>query len=192
MDMPQAFGAVCEIANAAGDARSGWVDLIGLLSTDCGAEVKEALAAVDIDADVGSVRQQVSRLMKEEPPSVHIDALWFGLFDTCEADDVDGIGYYVAGIAGFDAEAPDSRCCPVWWPEGRYLTSEALSMVKRLEVLAGQRPDRHAQQFLAYAGQLGAALLVSRFATQASGNTSNPASQEHFKSSQSRSQTTVV
>jgi hypothetical protein len=43
-------------------------------------------------------------------------------------DDV--VGYYLAGVEGFDPDDVDSLCDPAWWPEGRYLQSMLLQAVK--------------------------------------------------------------
>ena len=78
-------------------------------------------------------------------------------------DGQQGIGYYVAGVKGFDPSNDDTLCGPAWWPKGRYFVSEALDVVKELENEADEL-ELKAGEFLGYAGQLGAALIVSRFA----------------------------
>ena len=118
---------------------------------------------MDVQRDAASVRQQVASILRREPPSADIDTLWFGLFDTLDDSGGERIGYYVAGVRGFDADDPDSLCLPAWWPEERYLSSAALAAIKSAEVEAGRRGASDEREFLGYAGQLGAALLVTRF-----------------------------
>jgi hypothetical protein len=125
------------------------------------------MRSVAIDEDVAAVQAQVEAAARRDPLPDGIDALWFGLFDACDDEGAAHIGYYVAGIRGFDSKDPDSRCSPAWWPEGRYLECRALATIKLLEIQARDRSDPSARSFLGYAGQLGAALLVSRFAGRA-------------------------
>lgn len=66
----------------------------------------------------------------------------------------------------FDRRADDSLCDPVWWPEGRYLKSAALDAVKQVELAAAEAGDEAMRSLLSYAGQLGAALLVTKFASR--------------------------
>lgn len=75
------------------------------------------------------------------------------------------IGYYVAAVEGYDPNDPDTLCEPAWWPEGRYLASDALGAVKAAELAAARAGDEDAREFLAYAGQIGVAMLVSKFAS---------------------------
>lgn len=159
------FDEVVRLSLDANDAREGWDGLIQYLEARTTPLTLGALRRTDIDEDVVRVRNQLQRLLAREPPTMRLNALWFGLFDTIEAGHIEGIGYYVAGLDHFAPEVPDSRCSPAWWPEGRYLRSVALSMVKVVEV-AAQHARREADRALiSYAGQLGAAIVVSRFAS---------------------------
>ncbi|MBL8755004.1 MAG: hypothetical protein JNK15_16990 [Planctomycetes bacterium] len=167
MDLESSFHHVCRLVNAAPTAQAGWHSLASFFVAETGASALEALQAVAIDADVADVGSQVESAMRRDPIPEGIDALWFGVFDACDDRGAESIGYYVAGIRGFDPEDPDSRCSPAWWPEERYLACEALSTIKRLELEARARGDAASSAFLGYAGQLGAALLVSRFAARA-------------------------
>ncbi len=104
-------------------------------------------------------------LLQAEPPQPDIQAVYFGLFDAEDDEGNEGIGYYVAGALAFEEDDPDSLVNPAWWPEGRYLDSRALDTVKAAE-LAVREAGRHDDgDLLGYAGQLGAALLISRFAS---------------------------
>jgi len=165
-DLAAAFSLVSGIAKSATDVRSGWDTLIHALAEHCDSQTVSHLSAVDIARDVLSVHQQLSQLVQGSPPPDDIDALWFGLFDAVDGEGSECIGYYVAGIRGFDEDDPDSRCSPAWWPENRYLSSAALAAVKQAEVEAGRRGADGQRAYLGYAGQLGAALLVSRFGAE--------------------------
>ncbi|MGE0144387.1 MAG: hypothetical protein AB7I19_11410 [Planctomycetota bacterium] len=112
------------------------------------------------------MHRQLSQLIQRDPPPDDIDALWFGLFDAVDEEGSECIGYYVAGIRGFDEDDPDSRCSPAWWPEGRYLASATLAAIKEAEIEAGRRGADGQRAYMGYAGQLGAALLVSRFGAE--------------------------
>ncbi len=166
MDFESSFDHVCALVNAAPTAQAGWLALASFLASEVGSGVLEALHAVAIDMDIASVQSQVESAMRRDPLPDGIDALWFGLFDACDDEGAEFIGYYIAGIRGFDPEDPDSRSSPAWWPGERYLECEALSTIKRLEIDARAHGDSAASSFLGYAGQLGTALLVSRFASK--------------------------
>ena len=124
-----------------------------------------SLANVPIEADVKRVRQQIVTLLRSEPPPSSVKAIYFGLFDAVADDGSQPIGYYLAGVDGFDAADKDCLCNPTWWPEGRYLTSRALDAVKEAEVVARNSGRDNDHALIGYAGQLGAALLISRFAS---------------------------
>lgn len=166
MAFESSFHHVCALVNAAPTAQAGWLSLAAFLASEVGSSVLEALQAVAIDMDIASVQSQVESAVRRDPIPDGIDALWFGLFDACDDEGAELIGYYVAGIRGFDPEDPDSRCSPAWWPQERYLACEALSTIKRLEIDARAQGDTAASSFLGYTGQLGAALLVSQFAAR--------------------------
>lgn len=164
MDLESSFHHVCALANSAPDAQAGWRSLTSYLAAEVGSRVLKPMHAVSIDHDVAAVKSQIELAALRDPLPDGIDALWFGLFDACDDGGAEHIGFYVAGIRGFDPEDPDSRCSPAWWPEQRYLSCEALSTIHRLELAGRARGDTNSSSFLGYAGQLGAALLVARFA----------------------------
>ncbi len=163
MDLAPTFHDVVKIANSAEDAATGWRLLVGYLE-DRGGEVLGELTRVDMQHDVDDVRRQVQGLLASEPPPSDLNAVYFGLFDALDSGDTETIGYYIAGVKAFDPDDGDSLCDPAWWPEERYLTSHALDAIKKVEVSARARGVRDLRALLGYAGQLGAALLVSRFA----------------------------
>ncbi len=165
VDLSTVFDDVVRIAAGAGDARHGWERLVAYLEVHMEAPALGALRRTEIDEDVLRVRKQLQRLMAREPSGMKLNALWFGLFDTAIPGGPGGIGYYVAGLERFDPEVPESRCNPAWWPEGRYLRSVALEMIKVTENAAAAANREADRRLLSYGGQLGAALLVSRFAS---------------------------
>lgn len=155
--LPNAYAEVVRIAKG-GDAQSCWRDLLRFLSLYA---TVDNLAAVAIDDDVRHVREQLTSLLAKEPPRFPVVALYFGLFDAMGERGVEEIGFYVAGVDRYDPNGPHCLCNPAWWPEGRYLASDALAEVKVAELSASGKE----RAFIGYAGQLGAALVVARFAS---------------------------
>jgi hypothetical protein len=164
MDLAATFDDVLRMAQQAEAAAVAWRALVTYLE-DRGGESLPQLAAVDMIRDVEGVRRQIQEVVSSEPPPKDLNAVYFGLFDTVGNDGRSGIGYYVAGVKGFDPSDGDSLCNPAWWPDGRYLASDALDAIKEAELIAGARGRDDLRSLLGYAGQLGAALLVSRFAS---------------------------
>ncbi|MEM6676044.1 MAG: hypothetical protein AAF726_24555 [Planctomycetota bacterium] len=152
-----------QLARSAPDAESAWRDLVEWVSSEVGPRLSLPIREVDLLSDVLSVRDQLSVLLESEPPPSAIEALYFGLFDAVSENDVEEIGYYVAGIERFDPADGESLCDPAWWPDGRYLVSSALQAVKSAELNAAAADQLSESEFLAYAGQLGAGLIVTRF-----------------------------
>jgi len=163
MDLAQSFDDVVEIAARAKDARSGMTELIRYLSATAG-EFIAPLQAVDISEDVSQVSQQLEQLVRTEPPRNTLNAFYFGLFDAVDETGAERLGYYIEGVDRYVPEDPDTLCDPAWWPEGRYLRSHALDAVKMAELAAAQAARPDTKEFLGYAGQLGTALIVTRFA----------------------------
>jgi len=114
--------------------------------------------------DVAQVRSALERLLRNETPPQSIDAFYFELFDAVDGAGNETLGYYVAGVIGFDTENGDSLCDPAWWPEGRYLESLALSTIRTDQLKARSSKRSRDAELLGYAGQLGVALIVSKFA----------------------------
>jgi hypothetical protein len=164
IDLAPTFDDVLRMARQAEDVGAAWEGLVAYLEDRSG-EPLPHLAGVDVKRDVEGVRRQLLKLVRTEPPPKDLNAVYFGLFDTVSDDGERGIGYYVAGVRGFDPNDGDSLCNPAWWPDGRYLRSQALNAVKHEEVSAGVRGQTDLRALLGYAGQLGAALLVSKFAS---------------------------
>jgi hypothetical protein len=155
--LPDAYAEVVRIAKG-GDVQSCWRDLLRFLSRHA---VVDNLAAVAIDDDVRRVREQLTSLLAKEPPDFPVAALYFGLFDAAGERGGEEIGFYVAGVDRYDPNGPDCLCNPTWWPEGRYLASDALAEVKLAELSASGKE----RAFIGYAGQLGVALVVAKFAS---------------------------
>ena len=164
MDLASTFDDVLSIARQGKNADTAWASLVRYLEERGGASLRQ-LADVDMQRDVESVRQHIQKLVSSEPPPSDLNAVYFGLFDAVDGDGAEVIGYYIAGVRGFDPEDGDSLCDPAWWPEKRYLRSEALDAVKDAELRAKAGGQTEVQALLGYAGQLGTALLVSRFSS---------------------------
>lgn len=163
-DLASALRLVSGIGGSAASAQSGWESLIGALATHCVPATVSQLRRIDIESDVASVGQQLAEIFRQDPPPDDIDAFWFGLFDGFDEDGSERIGYYVAGVRGFDPDDEDSVCFPAWSPDEGYLASSALAAIKEAELDASRRDADDERDWIGYAGQLGAALLVSRFA----------------------------
>ena len=104
----------------------------------------------------------MAALFETQPPTTPLMALYFGLYDAIDNDGRQLVGFYVCGIEHYDPKNHDTLCRPSWQPKGRYLSSIALNELKRAELSA----SGETREFLGYAGQLGVALIVSRFATE--------------------------
>ena len=153
------YDAITRIGTALATVQSCWQDLLTYLSSraDIG-----GLSAVAIDEDVRLVGKHLASLLETHPPQVPLTALYFGLYDAVDKNGHEVAGFHVAGIEHYDPKNPESLCYPSWQPEGRYLTSASLDELKRVELAA----SGETREFLGYAGQLGVALIVSRFASE--------------------------
>ncbi len=164
MDFEQSREWIAGLVCTAGEPAAAWRAFVDHLASSAAEGLCVPLREVGIEADVAAVRGQLAALFDREPPPDGIDTLYFGLFDASGTDGVQTIGYYVAGVTGFEPDDLDSLCDPAWWPEGRYLVSDALAAVGAAERAAAAAGRRQEQALLGYTGQLGAALIVSRFA----------------------------
>ena len=158
MDLAQSFDEVVSLVNGASGLNGGWDSLRDYLEGKSPG-LSDEVDDVDISQDVAEVADQVRLVLEAEPPPDTVDAIYFGLFDTVEDSGDEGIGFYVAGAADYSTGGDDALCDPAWWPDRRYLLSDALSALRRVE--AARDGDERA--FLSYAGQLGIALLVTKF-----------------------------
>lgn len=157
-----------ELVNLCSDAetpQAGWYSLVSYLSEQSNYEFAE-LRSVPIEADVQAVRAQLEKLIADEPPPRAVNAIYFGLFDCLDDSGHECIQYYVCGSDRYRVDEPDSLCRPAWWPEGRYLASLALDAIKKTEQWALEKNFSYEFcSFLGYAAELGAAMLISRFAS---------------------------
>src|SRR5687768_261279 len=163
MGLDQTYSAVVRLARSAPTATDGLEALGRHLAK--ARELRRLLHGVDVDRDVASVRSQLKRLIKAEPPPSRMSGIYFGLFDTVDRKGSEGIGYYVAGAFRRHGEWGTSEDGP-WWPKRRYLRSAVLDAVKHAELVAAKAGRERAREVIAYAGQLGAAIVVSRFASE--------------------------
>jgi hypothetical protein len=167
MSIDRAFTSIVCLAQSAASVDAGVAALVRHLAR--ARELRECLREVDPAEDVASVRRQIEHLIHTEPPPSDLPAVYFGLFDTVDDDGTEMIGYYVAGAARYDVETSGvlgvSEDGP-WWPERRYLNSSLLDAVKRAELIADEAGRDKARDILAYSGELGMAMLVSKFASE--------------------------
>ena len=163
MDLESTFSDVVSLAQAADSPGAGWVSLVRYLEDRSGESLPQ-LAVVDIERDVENVRRRLQELISSEPPPNDLNAVYFGLFDALDDDGAEVMGYYIAGVKDFDPMDGDSLCDPAWWPEGRYLESAVLSLIKNAELSAKANGQTELRALLSYAGRLGGGLLISKFA----------------------------
>ena len=168
--LEESFHQVLAIAAGCKDAYTGMTELIAYLSWVTG-DFVAPLKAVDVGDDVVDVSAQLRELALDQPPPETLNAFYFGLFDTIDEAGVERIGYYVAGVDHYTPENPGSMCAPVWRPEGCYLTSRSLDAIKAAELAAAEADRPDTKNFLGYAGQLGVALIVTRFSAAGLGRT---------------------
>jgi hypothetical protein len=165
MDLARSFTAVVRLARSAREPVAGIAALLRHLAK--AHELESAMADVDVVSDIASVRSQLESLVAAEPPPTGLVAVYFGLFDAVKEEGTECIGYYVAGTDAYDADSGSIAISDEssWWPNGRYLVSDTLDAIKRAELAAKEAGRHKAHEAIAYSGQLGAAMLVSRFAS---------------------------
>jgi hypothetical protein len=156
---------VLEIGNLANDPASGYRKLLDYLAKCSTKAVIRSLEGAAIDKDTASIRAQLLKLREKVPPPRGVKAVYFGLFDTMDDRGQESIGFYVTGHDEYDNHDPDSLGEPSWEPEGRYLRSQVLQQVKTAELAVGARGDAKVKALLGYAGQLGVAILLAKFAS---------------------------
>lgn len=163
MSMADDFHEVVRIASTAYDAAGGWIAFADFLRKRSGVDLSMATAM--IDSDIESVRAELRRIVTVSPVPSAIDTLYFGLYDAVDEDGIEVMGYYVSGVLGFDPRKTDSLCNPAWFPDDRELESSLLNRIKEEELRARREGKHAAAQLFGYAGQIGCAVLVSRFAS---------------------------
>ena len=160
MNFETVFYTVQAIVLQVSDPAAGWRELVALAQSQVGPGGVATLTALDFAADVRHIRTQLADIVSEAPVPESIDTLFFGLFDAwIEDSDDEEIGFYVSGVQGFDPDDPDTLVDPLWFPENRFLDSQALREIKACA-------DAHStsRDFLEYGVALGAATLLARFA----------------------------
>lgn len=165
MDLAGTFDEVVELVTSGDELSETWKRLHSYLADRVGRTVCSSLEAVDVQQDVQDLRGQLAQVFAKSPPSAAIDTIHFGLYDGLTDARDPCIGYYIAGVQGFDPSDADTLCDPAWWPEHRYLNSAALTAIKAAELSASALPGEEAA-LLGYGGQLGAAILVSQAAVE--------------------------
>jgi hypothetical protein len=107
--------------------------------------------------DVSDLKMWLESVLSSEPPSVEIEAYWFGLFNPVRHD-LESCDLYVAGSDHFDpdAQSADWAAIPVYFPEGRYAEPEILHALHRIMASA----DDEAGEFGDYTLCLGYACLA--------------------------------
>ena len=71
------------------------------------------------------------------------------------------IGFYVAGVNGFDPDDPESLVDPSYFPDDRFLEAGVLEAVK-----AAANADATRRDFYEYGLALGAACLLGRYSVR--------------------------
>ncbi len=123
---------------------------------------RRVLKTVELETEVLSLREQIRHVFATEPPSESVDTFYVAILETVDSSGDELVVLCLAGVRGFSEEDQDTLCEPSWWPAGRYLRCGALNVIKTLE----PESEGERESFLAYAGRLGTACLVSRAATR--------------------------
>ena len=166
MDAAATFDGVVGIVDSATEPVASAAAILDYLDAVAGTVICTPIRRVDAAADVAAVRSQLTSLLSAEPPPAAISAFYFGLFDAEDEHGADTIGYYIAGVEEFDRDDGDSLCDPAWWPDGRYLSSGLLESVRSTEIFQRKQGADESAKLLGYAGQIGVAALVTKFASQ--------------------------
>lgn len=101
----------------------------------------DEFAALPVARDLDALEARLRAVMKAEPIPAKVKFLHFGMFEGCEAKgsllaDIH-VRFYVAGHSTFDEEAPGESLDDAWWPEGRYLDSDTLATISRMDRIRG-------------------------------------------------------
>ena len=163
MNVHTTYDHVTRLANEAPSASAGWASLIDYLARRVDHRLLDSLRRVDIEMDVDAVRAQLLDLLADEPPPPALCAVYFALVDDIDENDRPSIGYYVTGFDRFEPDDPEALTNPTWSPEHGCLRSVALRGVKKAELDARSLDG---MTLLGYTAPLGAALILSRFASR--------------------------
>ena len=121
------------------------------------------IRVLPLEQDLLRLEAWLAEVLTNEPPPQTIDGLWFGLFEPVRDDGSESLDMYVCGSDHYDPteEWHDWAVNPVYWPDGRYATSEVLHGIKAATNLKPELPSNLSDYALslAYSG-----LFVSSFA----------------------------
>jgi hypothetical protein len=92
-------------------------------------------------ADLSSLLEWLREPFRDEPPSVLLKGLWFGLFNPCPDGRAPVADIYVCGSERFDPDPHDNSWAvgPDWWPDARYANSAVLADIYRIAYRQGAR-----------------------------------------------------
>ena len=124
----------------------------------------ERLIAIDVDAEITSVAQQLDKILLDEPIPENATFLYFGLFDLHNPKMPKGrAGFYLSGGSGLNPteELRVGGTLP-YLPRNGHLKCKLLDQIKIAEA---ELPDRAA--VLSYAVMLGGAALTVKGVIQA-------------------------
>ena len=91
-----------------------------------------AVRKLPFSKDLAALELWLKNLMESEPPPPKITAFWFGLFNPIDAAGQASCALYIAGSDNFSFEQENDEdwpCGPVYFPDGRYASSEVLKAV---------------------------------------------------------------
>lgn len=131
-DVPQMIQRCVTKHTKLNDGMQQWIDYC---EKQLPAGVWSKLRKLDFDADYDRLTFWAVDLLRDEPPPVAINGLWFGLFNPCDDDGNNAVcQVYMAGSKRYGK--PDWPCSPEYWPEGRYASSCVLpELYRRCEKL---------------------------------------------------------
>jgi hypothetical protein len=92
-------------------------------------------------ADLSPLIDWLQVPFREEPPTVLLRGLWFGLFNPCPDGRTPVADIYVSGSERFERNHHDNSWAvgPDWWPEARYASSSLLAEIYRIAYRQGKR-----------------------------------------------------
>jgi hypothetical protein len=84
--------------------------------------------------DVHPIVEWLERPFRDEPPTIPLRGLWFGLFNPLSDSEEVLADIYVSGSTRFDPDPLSNEWAvdPEWWPDSRYAESGVLADIYRL------------------------------------------------------------
>src|SRR5436190_1435523 len=110
MDHATAYAAVSALAQRDGSPRPAFGAVVDFLEAHTSAAYFRTIRQVPVERDVARLRDEVARILEEEPPPASIAAYYFGLFDATDDAGKEVCGFYIAGVDKLDPEADDFLC----------------------------------------------------------------------------------